>query len=120
MPKIPPFGSFLREQRLAKAVDDPSFSLRKLADRVGIQPSYLSKIERGTQAPPGEETICRIADELGLDRDALLALAGKVSADLLEVILERPTLVAELIRSIKRLPAQRVSELAREVRDGDW
>ena len=114
------FGEFLRERRLAKVADDRTFSLRKLADRVGIEPSYLSKIERGEQPPPGEETICRIADELDEDRDTLLAMAGKVSGDLLEIIRQRPALVAELLRSIRRTPAKRISEMARQVRDGDW
>lgn len=114
------FGEHLRDRRLAKSETDPTFSLRQLANRVGIQPSYLSKIERGEQPPPGEETIRRIADELGEDRDTLLALAGKVSGDLLEIIRERPALMAELLRAIRRAPAKRISELARQVRDGDW
>ena len=114
------FGELLRDRRLAKATSDAGFSLRRLADRVGIEPSYLSKIERGEQPPPGEETIRRIADELGEDRDTLLALAGKVSGDLLEIIRERPVLVADLLRAIRRAPAKRVSEIARQVRDGDW
>jgi HTH-type transcriptional regulator, competence development regulator len=116
----PSFGGFLRDRRLARAASDRAFSLRQLAGRVGIEPSYLSKIERGEQPPPGEETVCRIADELGEDRDALLAMAGKVSGDLLEIIRERPTLVAELLRAVRRAPAKRISEIAREVRDGEW
>jgi transcriptional regulator with XRE-family HTH domain len=120
MPQVSTFGDFLRERRLAKVTGDPAFSLRKLADRVGIEPSYLSKIERGEQPPPGEETIRRIADELGEDRDTLLALAGKVSGDLLEIIRERPALVADLLRAIRRTSAKRISEISRQVRDGDW
>lgn len=120
MSKTFSFGGFLRERRLARVADDPAFSLRKMADRVGIEPSYLSKIERGEQPPPGEETIRRIADELDEDRDRLLALAGKVSGDLLEIIRERPALVAELLRSIRHAPAKRITEIARQVRDGDW
>lgn len=114
------FGGFLRERRLAKAAADPAFSLRQMAERVGIEPSYLSKIERGEQAPPGEETIRRIAVELGEDEDATLALAGKVSSDLLAIIRERPALVAELLRAIRDAPTKEVAKLAREVRDGDW
>jgi transcriptional regulator with XRE-family HTH domain len=117
---IQSFGDLLRERRLAKAATDPSYSLRKLAQRVGIEPSYLSKIERGEQAPPGEETIGRIADELDEDRDVLLALAGKVSGDLLEIIRQRPALIADLLRSIRQAPAKRISEITRQVRDGDW
>lgn len=36
---------------------DRSFSVRQVATRVGVQPSYLSKIERGEQPPPSETTI---------------------------------------------------------------
>jgi len=114
------FGEFLRERRMARAAESGAFSVRQLAGRVGIEPSYLSKIERGEQPPPGEETIRRIATELGEDPDALLALAGKVSSDLLRIIREHPTQVGELLRSIRRVPAKRVAEMARQVRDGKW
>jgi transcriptional regulator with XRE-family HTH domain len=114
------FGKFLRERRSSKAVQSRAFSVRQLAERVGIEPSYLSKIERGEEAPPGEETIRRIARELGEDPDVLLALAGKVSSDLLEIVRERPSLVGELLRSIRRAPAKRVAQMSRQVRDGNW
>jgi transcriptional regulator with XRE-family HTH domain len=65
--------------------------LRKVTGRVGLEPSYLSKIERGQESPPGEQTIRRLAEELSENPDALLALAGKVSSGLLAIIRERPT-----------------------------
>jgi transcriptional regulator with XRE-family HTH domain len=114
------FGKFVRERRMARVAESRAFSVRQLADRVGIEPSYLSKIERDQQPPPGEKTIRRIATELGEDPDVLLALAGKVSTDLVQIIRERPTLVGELLRSIRRAPAKRVAEMTRQVRDGDW
>ena len=80
------FGETLRTSRIAQVENDPTFSLRKVAARVGIEPSYLSKIERGEQPPPGEQTIRRIAEELGENPDALLALAGKVSSDHFDLI----------------------------------
>ena len=85
------FGELLRKRRLAKAVSDASFSLRQLADRVGIEPSYLSKIERGEQPPPGEQNIR-----------------------------ERPTVVAELLRAVRAMPAKKASAISRQIRDGDW
>ena len=112
------FGRFLRECRLRK--DAPEFSVRKLAARAGIEPSYLSKIERDEQPPPGEGTIRRLAEELGEDADVLLALAGKVPADLLEIIRARPRLFADLLRELKKMPDRAVLRLVREVRDGDW
>lgn len=112
------FGKFLRESRTQKG--DASFSVRKLAARVGIEPSYLSKIERDEQPPPGEGTIHKLAEELGEDPDVLLALAGKVPTDLLEIIRARPRLFADLIRELKTMPDRAVLRLVREVRDGDW
>ena len=114
------FGKFLRERRMTRAAENRAFSVRQLAVRVGIEPSYLSKIERGEQPPPGEETIHRIAKELGEDPDALLALAGKVSSDLTQIIRERPAVVGELLRSIRRVPAKRVAQMSRQVREGNW
>ena len=36
------FGETLRARRMAQVESDPTFSLRKVAERVGIEPSYLS------------------------------------------------------------------------------
>jgi len=115
-----PFGDYIRQQREAKRADDKAFSLRQVAQRAGVEPSYLSKIERGEQPPPGEETIAALARELGEDRDVLLALAGKVSSDLQDAIRKRPQLFAELIRNLKEMPDHAILRVVREVRDGKW
>ena len=114
------FGRFLRKQREKLRAQDPAFSIRRVAERVGLEPSYLSKIERSEQAPPSEEKIRALAADLKEDPDVLLALAGKVSTDLQEIIKKRPALFGELIRELKRLPDNAVLRLVREVRDGDW
>jgi transcriptional regulator with XRE-family HTH domain len=114
------FGEYVRDCRESRAETDRTFSVRQVAKRVGIEPSYLSKIEREEQPPPGEETIRRLAQELGQDADVLLAMAGKVSSDLLDVIRARPALFADLLRQLKTLPDKAVLRLVREVRDGEW
>lgn len=114
------FGEYVRYCRETRAETDRTFSVRQVAKRVGIEPSYLSKIEREEQPPPGEETIRRLAQELGQDADVLLAMAGKVSSDLLDVIRARPALFADLLRQLKTLPDKAVLRLVREVRDGEW
>ena len=114
------FGQFVRNRREALRADDPSFSVRQVAGRIGVQPSYLSKVEREEVAPPSEETIRRLASDLDVDSDVLLALAGKVSADLMETIRRRPALFAELIRQLRDMPDHAVLRLVREVRDGEW
>ena len=94
--------------------------MRQLAGRIGIEPSYLSKIERGEQPPPSEQTIAALAHELGEDADVLLALAGKVSSDLQAAIRKRPKLFAQLIRELRNAPDHAVLRVVREVRDGEW
>jgi transcriptional regulator with XRE-family HTH domain len=114
------FGKFIRERREKLRERDATYSLRQLAERVGIEPAYLSKIEREEFPPPGEETIRSIARELNQDVDLLLAMAGKVSSDLQDVIRRRPKLFAELIRQMKNMPDHAVLRVVREVRDGQW
>ncbi len=114
------FGAYVRERREARRAADRSYSVRQVAARLGIEPSYLSKVERGQVPPPSEDTVVRLAEVLGEDADVLLALAGKVSTDLKDVIRRRPRLFADLIRELRDLPDRAVLRLVREVRDGDW
>ncbi len=114
------FGPVIRERRERLRRDDRRYSLRQVATRIGIEPAYLSKIERGEVAPPSEATTVRLAKELDQDPDMLLAMAGKVSGDLQEIIRKRPKLFAELIRQLKEAPDHAVLRVVREVRDGDW
>ena len=114
------FGSYVRQRREALREEDKSFSVRQVAARVGIEPAYLSKVERAEVAPPSEATVRRLAEELGDDPDMLLALAGKVSSDLQAILRERPRLFAELIRQLKNAPEDAILKVVREVRDGDW
>ncbi len=114
------FGEHVRRVRETLLAQDRKYSLRQVAERVGVEPAYLSKVERGEVAPPGEETIVRLADELGEDRDVMLALAGKVSSDLRDIIKARPKLFAELLRDLKRAPDHAILRIVRQVRDGEW
>ncbi|MCC5841861.1 MAG: helix-turn-helix domain-containing protein [Opitutales bacterium] len=114
------FGTYLRKRREALALKRAGFSLRKVASMAGIQPSYLSKIERDQEAPPGEETIKRLAAALEVDADMLLAMGGKVSSELQAIILKRPELMSQVLQELKKLPQSAVLRLVREVRDGNW
>ena len=114
------FGPFIRSRREELRSSDREFSVRKVAARIGVEPSYLSKIERGEQAPPSEAKIVALAEVLDEDPDVLLAMAGKVSSDLQEAIRKRPQLFAELIRQLRDAPDRAVLRIVREVRDGDW
>jgi transcriptional regulator with XRE-family HTH domain len=87
------FGAHIRALREARGV-----SLRQFARQVSVSATYMSKVELCEFPPPGEETISKIAELLGEDRDELLALGGKVAPDLLEIIKQYPTAAAALLR----------------------
>ena len=114
------FGDYIRDARERLRRKDRRYSVRQVAQRIKVQPAYLSKVEREDVAPPSEATIRRLAAELGEDTDLLLAMAGKVSSDLQEIIRKRPKLFAELLRELRDLPDHAIVRLVREVRDGEW
>ena len=113
------FGIYIREHREALKAKNRRFSVRQVAQRIGVEPAYLSKIEREDVAPPSEAKIRALAEELDEDADMLLAMAGKVSSDLQEIIRKRPQLFADLIRQLKTLPNHAILRIARDVRDGE-
>jgi HTH-type transcriptional regulator, competence development regulator len=108
------FGSHVRQLREAKGE-----SLRSFAQRVEVSPAYISQIENDLKVPT-EEFIGELAEALDEDFDVLLALTGRVSPELREVICKRPKLFAEIIRQLKNAPDQSLRKIAREVRDGEW
>ena len=90
------FGSRIRQLR-----KDKNISLRDFADRVRIDFTYLSKIENGKVEPPSEEKINAMAKELEVDREELLALAGKVSSEDIRRAVESNPSVGILLRRIQ-------------------
>ena len=114
------FGATTRQIRERLRTSDRRYSLRQVAHRVGVEPAYLSKVERGVAAPPSEATTLRLAAELGEDPDVFLGMAGKVSSDLQEIIRKRPKLFADLIRQLRDAPDEAIFRVVRVVRDGDW
>jgi transcriptional regulator with XRE-family HTH domain len=78
------FGTKLRDLRKAAGL-----TLRELAESVGVNFSYLSKIENGVLPPPSERVVSRLAQVLNYDKDELLALAGIIPADIAEILKDR-------------------------------
>ncbi len=61
--------------------------LREFALKVGISPTYLSRIETSEEkAPPAEDVIRKMASQLSDSFDELMTLAGRVSEASLDVI----------------------------------
>ncbi|MDG4597937.1 MAG: helix-turn-helix transcriptional regulator [Candidatus Contendobacter sp.] len=114
------FGTYTRLLRQRRQSVNSRYSIRQTAERIGVEPTYLGRIERGDAPPPSEETIRRIAADLGEDADLLLALADKVASDIRQIIVTRPVLFAELIRGLSDAPDDKLVTLVHEVRNSQW
>jgi transcriptional regulator with XRE-family HTH domain len=109
MAKWKSFGALVRREREAKEI-----GLREMARKIGVSPTYLSKIERGDFDPPAEDKVRKIAKIIGCDPDELLALAGRVASDLTDIIRQRPREMADFLRTAKGLTAEDMARLARQ------
>ena len=67
-------------------------------------------------SPPAEDKVLAIAKVLGRDPDELLALAGKVSSELTEIIRHHPREMALFLRSANGLTAEQMGRLTEEAR----
>jgi HTH-type transcriptional regulator, competence development regulator len=103
------FGALVRQEREAKEI-----GLREMAKKIGVSPTYLSKIERGDFDPPAEDKVRKIAEIIGRDPDELLALAGRVASDLTDIIRQQPRGMADFLRAAKGLTAEDMARLARQ------
>jgi len=95
------FGSTLRDWRL-----DADLSQRELARRVGMDYTYLSKIEADLVAAPSEDKIRGLVSALGRDAretEILIdrARQTRVPTDIVKAALIRNPEVGALLRSIK-------------------
>jgi len=70
---ISEFGPKLRELRIRAGM-----SQRVLAEEVGIDATYLSKLENGKMPPPSKKVIPQMAKALNVGKGELMALAGRV------------------------------------------
>ena len=104
-----PFGKALREKRLEK-----KYGLRKFAELVGISPTYLSQVEQCNVSAPTADRVRRMAELLGENPDTWIALAGRVSEDLSEIISEQPTELPDLLRTVRGFTAEQLRKLREE------
>lgn len=103
------FGAFVRREREAREI-----GLREMAKMIGVSPTYLSKVEREEFPPPAEDRVKAIAKIIGRDPDELLALAGRVSSDLADIIKRHPREMASFLRAANGLTAEEMARLARQ------
>ncbi|MEF2230899.1 MAG: helix-turn-helix transcriptional regulator [Pseudodesulfovibrio sp.] len=98
------FGDYIRAKREALRKDDPDYSIRRVAQRIGIHHSYLSKIERGEPASLSEKRVIALAGELGDDPELLMVMSGKVPESIRRAVFNDPGWVVEVLCRIKAGP----------------
>ena len=70
-------GKLIRKTRKAKEI-----GVRELARRIGRSGSFIVRLEKDDDTPSvAEDTLQSIAEELDLDADELITLAGKTPED---------------------------------------
>jgi HTH-type transcriptional regulator, competence development regulator len=89
------FGQAIRELRRAKGLTQ-----RVVAAAVGIDFTYLSKLENDRGEPPSERLVRDLAEVLEADAEELQALAGRIPGELRE----RAQADVNFARFLRRLP----------------
>lgn len=87
-------------QRIREIRKSRNLTQRELADRVGINFTYLSRVENDRlddEQTPREETLQRIARALDADPDELLLLARRIPDAYRDRILSRPGMFRKLL-----------------------
>jgi transcriptional regulator with XRE-family HTH domain len=102
----------LRELRRSKDV-----SQRDLAEKVGVDFSYISKIENDRLPSPAADTIVKICQALEVSPDKLLALSGKIPTELRDTIGSSPAAM-QFIRNAQSmgLTEEEWKELTRQLK----
>jgi transcriptional regulator with XRE-family HTH domain len=75
------FGHALRERRRTAGL-----SQRDLAERAGLDFSYISKVENGRLPPPAADTVVAICRVLSISPEELLALTGKIPSEVQQTV----------------------------------
>ena len=106
------YGAYLRRARLAHGLTQ-----KQLADMVGVDFTYVSKVENGRLPAPSEATITQLAKALKANPNAHLAQAKKVPLDVRSRYAGYPVEATRLLRVLheKELPASLYAELRQKV-----
>lgn len=114
---MPTFGERIRERRKACGLTQ-----REFAEQLGIDFTYVSKIENGRiDVPPSEQLITRMAALLGVDADELLVLAGQFDHRELQQIATETPEVGTLLRRLqtRRFSPAEIRRILREMGESD-
>ena len=91
----------------------------ELANRIGVDFTYVSKIENErTPRSPAESTIKKLAEVLGDDADELILLANKIPQELHETIV-RDTLAVDFLRTVSKFSVDEREHIRKFIEDAE-
>ncbi len=106
------FGQLIRQAR-----KDKGYSQRELAKLIGLDFTYLSKLENGrSNYAPKEGAIRSLANHLDLDEEELIFLAGRIPQQEEDLLKEHYKSMPTLFRRMRENPefARKVFHAARQ------
>jgi transcriptional regulator with XRE-family HTH domain len=91
-------GALVRKLRRERG-----YTLNQLAEQIPMSPSNLSRMELGSQGPPADEVIERIAGALDTGADELLRAAGRSAGgqSFEEAVLDKLDAIGHDVREVK-------------------
>ena len=102
------FGQKIKRLRKARRITQ-----LELAQRIGVDFTYVSKIENDrTMRSPAESTIRKIAEVLETNSEDLILLANKIPQNLQETIVQEP-LVVDFLRTVPKFNMDDREEIRR-------
>ena len=75
------FGAALRTRRR-----EAGLTQRDLAERAGLDFTYISKLENNRLPPPAADTVVLLCRILGIPSEGLLALTGKIPSEVQHMV----------------------------------
>ncbi len=99
------FGSKLRRHR-----NEKGYNATQLASKIGVDRSYISKLEKAAAGPPDLEVIRKLAEVLGIPLSELIVDAiGRISFDIGEdadIADQRTMIIADIAQECRALPEE--------------
>ena len=91
------FQAFIRRRR-----SDLKLSLRLAAQKLGVDPAYLSRVEAG-KVPPSRQLLRRLSEVLECQEDQLLLLAGRLPESIQAMVAKEPYRASAALRTIAEM-----------------
>ncbi|MCH5586285.1 helix-turn-helix domain-containing protein [Shimazuella sp. AN120528] len=86
------FGAYIKFQRKKK-----DMTLTDLANKSGVDQSYLSRLERGEKENPSADILAKIADGLEEKRELIFYAAGYIDLDFDNLTIDQPVDIKQML-----------------------